>query len=210
MESRHLRTKRNETVQRILEAATEIFAEVGFAGARVDEIAKRAQVNKATIYYRIGDKRALYARVLHDVFADTAGRIALNIEETQSPQEKLRTYIHNIARTLHNHPHIAPIMMQELASGGKNVPEVVGRDFARILGLLSDILEEGAKKGVFIETIPFILHLMVVGPLMFCKNIELIRSKRPIPSELLEKLDRSVSGMAPVEVEGLLLRAIKS
>lgn len=42
--------------QVILEAATELFAEKGFDGARVDEIAKRAQVNKALIYYYFESK----------------------------------------------------------------------------------------------------------------------------------------------------------
>ena len=37
--------------RRILEAASKIFAEKGYDGARVDEIAKRAAVNKALIYY---------------------------------------------------------------------------------------------------------------------------------------------------------------
>ena len=48
----------------ILDAASAEFAERGFAGARVDEIAARAGVNKAMLYYRIGDKQTLYNAVL--------------------------------------------------------------------------------------------------------------------------------------------------
>jgi len=55
--------KRTETASHILEVAKDVFAEQGFAGARVDEIARRAGVNKATLYYQIGDKKALYAEV---------------------------------------------------------------------------------------------------------------------------------------------------
>ncbi|MCD6588326.1 MAG: helix-turn-helix transcriptional regulator, partial [Candidatus Fermentibacteraceae bacterium] len=47
----------------ILDAAAEEFAEKGFSGARVDEIARRAGINKAMLYYRIGDKEELYRRV---------------------------------------------------------------------------------------------------------------------------------------------------
>jgi len=43
--------KGTETTARILEAARDEFAEKGFAGARVDTIARRAGVNKATLYY---------------------------------------------------------------------------------------------------------------------------------------------------------------
>ncbi|HSN67988.1 MAG TPA: helix-turn-helix domain-containing protein, partial [Thermoanaerobaculia bacterium] len=38
----------------ILTAAAAVFAEVGYAGARVDEIAERAGVNKAMLYYHVG------------------------------------------------------------------------------------------------------------------------------------------------------------
>ena len=44
----------------LLGAATEVFAEVGYAGARVDEIAERARVNKRMIYEYFGDKQGLY------------------------------------------------------------------------------------------------------------------------------------------------------
>ena len=50
-----------------------------------------AGVNKAMIYYRIGDKKALYAKVLHEVIGDTAERIACNIKEDQSPEEKFNS-----------------------------------------------------------------------------------------------------------------------
>ena len=204
-----LEKKRSESLRRILDAATEIFAEVGFAGARVDEIAKRAGVNKATIYYRIGDKEALYARVLHDVFADTTNRIARNIKESQSPEEKLAMYIRNIALTLDQHPHIPPIMMREFALGGRNFPEVVTHDFARIFGLLMEILDDGKKKGVFMDVNPFILHPMVIGPVIFFKSIASIRPKLGNAPELFRKFEDGVSEGVAEQIVKILLRAVK-
>ncbi|MCA1790094.1 MAG: TetR/AcrR family transcriptional regulator, partial [Thioalkalivibrio sp.] len=59
-------TRRNssDVMQRILDAATEVFANQGLAGARMDEIAARAGVSKALIYYHIPDKESLYASVM--------------------------------------------------------------------------------------------------------------------------------------------------
>ena len=57
-------TKDQERRDRILDAASAVFAELGFAGARVDDIAERAGVNKAMLYYHVGDKQALYSAVL--------------------------------------------------------------------------------------------------------------------------------------------------
>jgi AcrR family transcriptional regulator len=52
---------------RLLKAATHEFAERGFAGARIDGIAKRAQLNKQLIYHYFGNKQQLYAAVLTDM-----------------------------------------------------------------------------------------------------------------------------------------------
>jgi len=209
MGNKTVKEKRGASIRRILDAATEVFAELGFAGARVDEIARRAGVNKATIYYHIGDKEALYARVLHDVFADTAIRISNNIKASQSPEQKLKTYIRNLALTIDQHPYVPPIMMREFALGGRNFPEVVTADFARIFRMLKEILEEGSQKGLFIDVSPFTLHAMVIGPAIFYKNLDAIRSKLSHAPEILEKLDSLISSGVAEEIENVLLRAVK-
>jgi TetR/AcrR family transcriptional regulator len=209
MASRTLNDKRHETVRHILEAAAKTFSEVGFEGARMDEIAKRAAVNKATIYYHIGDKKALYAEVLHDIIGKALERSLRNLKDTQSPEEKLKSYISSVTHTMDQHPYLAPIMMREQISGGQNLPEVTARLLANIIGKVTDILEEGAKQGVFIETIPFIVHSMVIGGVMFYKASDPVRSKHPAFPETVKKLDKELSGNVAEEIEKLILRAIK-
>lgn len=63
-------TEPEPTRARILEAAKEEFAAVGFAGARVDAIAKKAECNKQLIYHYFGDKTGLYEAVMTDVLSD--------------------------------------------------------------------------------------------------------------------------------------------
>jgi len=50
--------------ERILQAAFEEFAAEGFAGARVDSIARRAEINKRMLYHYFGDKQTLFREVL--------------------------------------------------------------------------------------------------------------------------------------------------
>jgi AcrR family transcriptional regulator len=52
------------TKQEILEVATQEFADRGFAGARVDEIANKIRTTKRMIYYYFGSKEGLYIAVL--------------------------------------------------------------------------------------------------------------------------------------------------
>ncbi len=209
MDPQTLKEKRGETKRRILDAAANVFSDVGFAGARVDEIARQAGVNKATIYYHIGDKKALYAEVLRDIMGSAFDRSVRNLQGAQSPEEKLRIYVNSIARTMDQHPHLAPIMLWEQASGGENLPEVIAQVFANVIGTLTTVLEEGESQGVFIKTIPFIVHSMVIGGVMFYKASDPIRSKYNAFPETLKKMDKRVSGSVAVEIEKLILKAVK-
>ena len=56
-----------ETARRILAAAERIFAARGLAGARTDEIAQAARVNKAMLYYYFGSKERLYRAVFENL-----------------------------------------------------------------------------------------------------------------------------------------------
>ena len=60
---------------RILDAAFGEFAEKGYAGARVEAIAKRAGLNKQLISHHFGGKEALYRAVLDERFARPGGEL---------------------------------------------------------------------------------------------------------------------------------------
>lgn len=72
--------------ERILLAAFEEFAAAGFAGARVDAIARRASINKRMLYHYFGDKEALFREVLRRKMAE---RQAWGLATPDSPEESL-------------------------------------------------------------------------------------------------------------------------
>lgn len=75
-----------QTQQRILEAALQEFAAKGFAGARVDVIAKRARINKRMLYHYFGDKEGLFREVLRRKIAERSAWLANAPDE---PMERL-------------------------------------------------------------------------------------------------------------------------
>ena len=207
-----LKDRRSQTVERILEAAKKEFSGAGFAGARVDEIAKIAGVNKATIYYHIGGKQALYAQVIHHLFGNAVERFNRNISEAQSPEDKLRSFIQTIAGLVDQHPELAAIMLREQASGGQHFPEMVAQDLARILGILTEILDDGVRSGTFIKTVPLIVHMMIIGALVFFKMSSPIRAKFAplvVTFDKFDKMSANVNGEAAAEIETLILNAVK-
>jgi AcrR family transcriptional regulator len=71
----HCRNPRRSQ-ERILEAALKEFAAQGFAGARVDAIARRARINKRMLYHYFGDKRGLFREVLRRKLEERAAWLA--------------------------------------------------------------------------------------------------------------------------------------
>jgi TetR/AcrR family transcriptional regulator len=72
--------------ERILEAALKEFAANGFAGTRVDAIARRARINKRMLYHYFGDKEGLFRQVLRRKLAE---RIAWLASAPDDPVESL-------------------------------------------------------------------------------------------------------------------------
>jgi TetR/AcrR family transcriptional regulator, regulator of cefoperazone and chloramphenicol sensitivity len=81
------------TRDRILSAAGEVFAEQGFDGATIRAITERAGVNVAAVNYHFRDKAELYARVVVDACAARAAWREAMAAAADSPEERLRSLI---------------------------------------------------------------------------------------------------------------------
>ncbi len=168
---------KQETYDKIMIAAADVFVESGFGGARMDEIAKRAGVNKASIYYNIGNKETLYTVILTKTFKDAFSEINEILEPAQSSMEKLEIYIRMFAKALFQNPHIPRMLMWEHASGGRSFPESVFSKIVHMLGILDSILKEGEDKNDFDKTDTLTIQFMIMGALMFHNTSAAIREK---------------------------------
>lgn len=204
------REKPGKTAQKILVAARAVFAENGYSGTHVDEIARRAGVNKASLYYQIGDKDTLYANVIHQVIGNIAQSLAEAVAGVDSPEEKLKAYINNLGTAVDKNPEIPPIMMRELASGGAHLPRVVIEDMAAVISILFGILEQGKKKGVFIEVAPFLIHTMIMGTILLYTKGTPVKDKQEWLPAAIKARDKKFKGSLGEEVGNLVLRAIKA
>jgi AcrR family transcriptional regulator len=210
MRLKTLEKNRMKTVQQIMAAAIEVFSQSGFAGARMDAIADKAGVNKATIYYHIGDKQALYDRVIHTIFADVADAVEQIRGSDQSPDKRLSAYIRSITDAFKKHPHMSPIMMRELASGGRHLPDIAVSDLARIAEGVFGIIQEGTDRNLFIQTDPVLVHMMIVGTLAFFITAAPVRAEVAALTHALQTPVQTIQGEAGKEIEKLILRAIRA
>ena len=192
---------------KILKSATTEFAAKGFAGARMDEIARQAKINKAMIYYHIGDKKSLYDAVLNSSFGNLAAVMRENIIWDKPPVENLRIYIQTISKTIQNNSQIPPIMLREAAAGGKNLPSEVIQSLTSIMETLALILKQGVERNEFHPASSMIIHFMIVSPLIFLKQMEALihqQINRLGPENIISKWPDDIYE----EIESLIFRAI--
>ena len=88
----------SDSCRKVLHAAAAVFAEEGFAGARVDTIAERAGVNKAMVYYHVGDKACLYEAVLSETLDRAREALDTALAKPSSPEERFRAFVSTVAR----------------------------------------------------------------------------------------------------------------
>ena len=77
-------TDNTDTEKVILEAANEVFQKKGLSGARMDEIAKEAGVNKALLHYYFRSKERLFERVFSEAFGQFFQKI-IHLLESDLP-----------------------------------------------------------------------------------------------------------------------------
>ncbi len=161
----------------ILRTATKHFAKAGFDGARVDEIAKEAGVNKATLYYRIGNKEAIYEALFVQLIGKVLSEIEQKTQTKKTAEEQLISFTEAFAQSLEDNIYIAPLILQEIASGGAHMNDKAIEKMNQIRGVLTTILKKGESDGSFQPTNPFLIHILLIGTLNFYSASASIRNK---------------------------------
>jgi TetR/AcrR family transcriptional regulator len=154
------------TRRKLLTAARREFAGSGLAGARVDEIAARAGVNKQLVYHYFGDKDALYLAVLEWVYEEIrAQERKLNLEGLP-PQQAIKKLIESSFDHLAAHPDFIVLLNDENRGGARHVrgSERLEAMHSPLLSMVSTILGQGVKAGVFRKGInPVHLYISIAG-----------------------------------------------
>ena len=152
---------------RILAVAALEFAERGFAGARVDRIARRAKVNKAMLYYHFKSKDGLYKTLLRQMFTRAAARLQAVAESGAPPADKLDRAIATIAAFIDEHAFFPAIMLREVADGGAHLDRATLTALASVPRAVGAIVQEGVAAGQFRAVHPVFAYFSMVAPIVF-------------------------------------------
>ena len=117
--------KDTNTESKILDAARQVFIEKGLAGARMQDIADRAEINKAMLHYYFKNKEMLFELI----FRETAGKLFPHFEMLMDSDlgffDKIRSIVSSHIETMVQNPYLPLFVMNEM---NKN-PEIGMKNF---------------------------------------------------------------------------------
>ena len=123
----------NDRALRIVAAAREEFARRGFAGARVEQIVRRAGVNKQLLFYYYHSKRGLFQAVLEQSASELEDALAQLALPPGGPLERLRLTLQAQFEFLSRHPQIVVLLGQ-----GSRAGTAFGPAIRRLVVLLAE------------------------------------------------------------------------
>lgn len=153
----------------ICAAALEVFAEKGFAAAKLEEIARRAGVSKGTLYLYFDDKQELFRAVVRSAIAPNIEAITSAVSAFDAPFEQVvRMFLNGFAEREARLPvgAVAKIVIGE----SRNFPELarVWHDevASKAIGALTAVIERAQQRGEVRAGDPRLYAFSLVGPMV--------------------------------------------
>jgi AcrR family transcriptional regulator len=151
---------KDDPKQRILEAATRVFARKGYSGSGVREIATEAEVNLAMVSYYFGGKAGLFEAILTNFFdtVSKSGKEALT-QPAASPEERLGNLVRTLLGKLRGNPEVFRVALTELPL---ELPHIAGFKAGMLRTLIVPVMQGilGSLSGKMRRT----YRIEMVGP----------------------------------------------
>ena len=155
-------TKDVSTEKRILDAARQVFVQQGMSGARMQEIADVAGINKAMLHYYFRSKEALFERVFTETLQVNAP-VLFGILSKEAPlKEKVDEFVEHYLEILRKNPFMPLFLLGELSQNPDKLMGKIGPQVSMAAAGLRNQLKMEAEKGTIrpIEPIDFMSTIM--------------------------------------------------
>ena len=151
----------------LLDAATELFARRGFSGAKTEEIARLAGVNKAMINYHFGGKARLYETILVTSLTHVTERLRGLMSSNVAAGDLLRALLDTLLELHRSRPTLSAVVLHEAMSGGRHLSDDVLPHFIKVFGMVREIVDRGVREGAYRKVDPLLTHLTILGSVLF-------------------------------------------
>jgi AcrR family transcriptional regulator len=190
---------RGGTAGRILDAAEHVFAEKGFAGAAIRDIAARVELNPASLYNHFPGKQELYEAVL-DRGLQPISELLQGIADETVPESWDFKALDAVVDHLAVRPALARILQYEALAGGENITRLAGRWLGPIYEQGVGALKRNPGSGDWDPAeLPLLIeafHNMILGYFATAPLRESILGEDPYGREALERQKQFLRNVA--------------
>ncbi len=134
-------TQETDTEQLILNAAKNVFFRKGYDGARMQEIADEAGMNKALLHYYFRSKDKLFEAIFNSAFQQFIPHIVEHMSSDVSFEEKIEGFVENYLNVLTKIPQLPNFVLTEINRNPDKIVEMFDK-----LGLKPSIVLQGIQK----------------------------------------------------------------
>jgi TetR/AcrR family transcriptional regulator len=114
----HAPRKAERTRATLLQAAEEVFAEKGYAAARLEDVAARVGIRRASVFYHFRDKRELYDALLGEIFGALQQRYHAALQSPAPLPQRIEAVIEAWVAYVGERPAVArPARVNEMREG---------------------------------------------------------------------------------------------
>lgn len=160
------RKSNDDKRERILRAATQVFAQHGFYKSTISEIAKFANVADGTIYLYFKNKDDLLICLFEEEMNKIIRIMKEEIAKAEGTENKIRTFIKSHLELIAGNKELAEVLQIELRQSHKFMKEYMGTKLNDYLNIISGIILQGQKAGeVSSEIVPGIAKRILFGAL---------------------------------------------
>jgi len=162
----------------ILVSAMEVFSECGFYEADVDEIARRANVGKGTVYNHFGNKRKLFLSVVEWGLETLKDKILTAVGNITGVQEQINRALFVYFEFFEHHKNFFRVLIQERSIFRERVEKKFTEKYFAHLHLLENAIKKGIESGEMKKVDPHQCALLLIGMSnaliydWFCKEMD--------------------------------------
>jgi AcrR family transcriptional regulator len=135
----------------IVEEATRLFAERGYEGASMADLAERVGLRKASLFHHFASKDVLYAAVLARLLGPVSDAITRAAMTEASFTERLDALSDALTEVLHQNPFAARLLVREAMDWGPVIRDKLNGTILQVLEAADEFAKAGQEAGVFAE-----------------------------------------------------------
>jgi AcrR family transcriptional regulator len=160
---------------KLLAALADLMTARGSVEVPVSDVAALAGVNPGLIRYYFGGKEGLYRALLKEVASASLLQFRQLMELELSPLIKLKMHIAGAINTYYRHPYLNRLVHHlQQSCDSESAREVAVTFVDPLIALQKQLLEEGAREGIFAEIDPILMYFSLLGAcdhLFYAKSV---------------------------------------